>query len=247
MRGSTVTAPLPRTTGPVAGPTVAALLSSYRDGTATPTQIVDRVLSQIEERGEDGTWISVGDPGQLLDRAAALEADASTHSLPLYGIPFALKDSIDVAGWETTLACPDYAYGATQTAPSVQRLLDAGAILIGKTNLDQFATGLNGTRTPVPHPPQCFRQRPDLRRLELGVGPRGRAGRGPVRRRNRYGRLRTGAGRAERCLRLQAVTRPDQRRRPGAGLPVVGLREPDGGDGSRSADRVRRHRGPGHS
>jgi allophanate hydrolase len=148
MRGSTVVAPLPRTTGPVAGPTIAALLSSYRDGTTTPSHVVDTVLSQIGERGEDGTWISVAGPGQLFDRAAELEADASHQSLPLYGIPFALKDSIDVAGWETTLACPDYAYRATQTAPSVQRLLDAGAILIGKTNLDQFATGLNGTRTP---------------------------------------------------------------------------------------------------
>jgi allophanate hydrolase len=148
MRGSTVVAPLPRTTGPVAGPTIAALLSSYRDGTTTPSHVVDTVLSQIGERGEDGTWISVAGPGQLFDRAAELEADASHQSLPLYGIPFALKDSIDVDGWETTLACPDYAYRATQTAPSVQRLLDAGAILIGKTNLDQFATGLNGTRTP---------------------------------------------------------------------------------------------------
>ena len=69
-------------------------------------------------------------------------------SLPLYGIPFGVKDSIDVAGWPTTLACPGYAYVAEQTAPVVQRLLDAGAILIGKTNLDQFVTGLNGTCTP---------------------------------------------------------------------------------------------------
>jgi allophanate hydrolase len=93
---------------------------------------------------------------QLFDRAAELEAHPSLQSLPLYGIPFALKDSIDVAGWETTLACPGYAYRATQTAPSVQRLLDAGAILIGKTNLDQFATGLNGTRTPYPIPRSVF-------------------------------------------------------------------------------------------
>jgi allophanate hydrolase len=156
MRGSTTTAPLPRTTGPVAGPTIAALLSSYRDGVATPRQIVDRVLDLIEERGEDGTWISVARPSQLFDRAAELEADASLQSLPLYGIPFALKDSIDVAGWETTLACPEYAYRAAQTARSVQRLLDAGAILIGKTNLDQFATGLNGTRTPYPIPRSVF-------------------------------------------------------------------------------------------
>ena len=69
-----------------------------------------------------------------------------------------MKDSIDVAGWPTTLACPGYAYVAEQTAPVVQRLLDAGAILIGKNNLDQFATGLNGTRTPHPIPRSVFGQ-----------------------------------------------------------------------------------------
>jgi allophanate hydrolase len=101
MRGSTVAVPLPRTTGPVAGPTAAALLSSYRDGTTTPSQVVDSVLSQIEKRGQDGTWISVAGPGQLFERASELEAGASLQSLPLYGIPFALKDSIDVDGWDT--------------------------------------------------------------------------------------------------------------------------------------------------
>jgi allophanate hydrolase len=69
-------------------------------------------------------------------------------SLPLGGVPFAVKDSIDVAGMQTTVACPAFAYKATTTAPVVQRLLDAGAILVGKTNLDQFATGLVGTRSP---------------------------------------------------------------------------------------------------
>ena len=74
------------------------------------------------------------------------------------GIPFGVKDSIDIAGWPTTLACPEYAYVAAETAPVVQRLLDAGAVLIGKTNLDQFATGLNGTRTPYPTPHSVYGQ-----------------------------------------------------------------------------------------
>ena len=69
-------------------------------------------------------------------------------ALPLYGIPFAIKDNIDLAGVPTTAACPAYAYTPCKTAAVVQRLIDAGAIPIGKTNLDQFATGLVGVRTP---------------------------------------------------------------------------------------------------
>ncbi|HEX5611748.1 MAG TPA: allophanate hydrolase, partial [Burkholderiales bacterium] len=68
--------------------------------------------------------------------------------LPLYGIPFAIKDNIDLAGHPTTAACREYSYVAQQTAAAVQTLLDAGAMVIGKTNLDQFATGLVGTRSP---------------------------------------------------------------------------------------------------
>ena len=76
--------------------------------------------------------------------------------MPLFGIPFGVKDSLDVAGVPTTLACPEYAYVPDRTAPAVQRLLDAGAIFVGKTNLDQFATGLNGTRTPYTLPRSVF-------------------------------------------------------------------------------------------
>ena len=76
---------------------------------------------------------------------------------PLYGVPFAIKDNIDLAGHPTTAACPDFAYVAQQSAPVVQRLIDAGAIPIGKTNLDQFATGLNGTRSPYGAPASALR------------------------------------------------------------------------------------------
>ena len=69
-------------------------------------------------------------------------------ALPLYGVPFAIKDNIDLAGVPTTAACPAFAYMPQRSATVVQRLIDAGAIPIGKTNLDQFATGLNGTRSP---------------------------------------------------------------------------------------------------
>jgi allophanate hydrolase len=89
---------------------------------------------------------------QLIAAAEDIEKRPGARTLPLYGVPFGVKDSIDVAGVPTTLSCPDYAYVAEKTAPAVQRLLDAGALYVGKTNLDQFATGLNGTRTPYTVP-----------------------------------------------------------------------------------------------
>ena len=116
------------------------------------------MLAAIAERGDDGVWISLADDRAVQDRCAELAAIDDPSSLPLWGIPFGVKDSIDIAGWPTTLACPEYAYVATETAPVVQRLLDAGAVLIGKTNLDQFATGLNGTRTAYPTPRSVYGQ-----------------------------------------------------------------------------------------
>ena len=93
-------------------------------------------------------WLSTVPRAELLAAAAEIERRPGARTLPLYGVPFGVKDSIDVAGVPTTLSCPAYAYVAEETAPVVQRLLDAGALYVGKTNLDQFATGLNGTRTP---------------------------------------------------------------------------------------------------
>ena len=142
--------------GPIAGPSIAELTQSYRTTSLTPSDVVDQVLGRIAERGEDGTWISVLDRADLMIRAKELEQQADPASLPLYGIPFGVKDSIDVTGVATTLACPDYSYQATATAPVVARLIEAGAIYVGKTNLDQFATGLNGTRTPYPTPRSVF-------------------------------------------------------------------------------------------
>ncbi|ACV78409.1 allophanate hydrolase [Nakamurella multipartita DSM 44233] len=141
--------------GPADGPTIDDLTTAYRTAATTVSDVVDGVLASIADRGDDGTWISVAERSELLLRAKQLEA-ADPTSLPLYGIPFGVKDSIDVAGVATTLACPDYAYRATQTAPVVERLIEAGAIYVGKTNLDQFATGLNGTRTPYPVPRSVF-------------------------------------------------------------------------------------------
>ena len=110
----------------------------------------------ITARGDDGTWISVVPRDQLLAAAADIERRPAARTLPLYGVPFGVKDSIDVEGVPTTLSCPDYAYVASTTAPAVRRLLDAGALYVGKTNLDQFATGLNGTRTPYTVPRSVY-------------------------------------------------------------------------------------------
>jgi allophanate hydrolase len=134
--------------GPSIGPSVAEILASHAGGTGSPTKTAARVGDAMAARGDDGTWLSTVPRDQLLAAAEDIEKRPGARTLPLYGVPFAVKDSIDIAGVPTTLSCPDYAYIATATAPAVQRLLDAGALYVGKTNLDQFATGLNGTRTP---------------------------------------------------------------------------------------------------
>jgi allophanate hydrolase len=127
---------------------ITALESAYRAGTLTPTALVEQIYREIEAQGERPMWITLVPKEQSLIRAAQLEAPESPSSLPLFGIPFAVKDNFDVEGLPTTAACPAFAHDAVETAAAVKRLLDAGAILIGKTNMDQFATGLVGTRTP---------------------------------------------------------------------------------------------------
>ena len=127
-----------------------ALRAAYREGSMTPTTVVEVVLRRIADRGDDGVWISRVPDDRVVERAEALEGldeDARRH-LKLYGVPFAVKDCIDVAAMQTTAACPAFAYTAERTATVVERLLAAGAILVGKPNLDQFQSGLVGTRTP---------------------------------------------------------------------------------------------------
>jgi len=127
----------------------ASLTAAYADG-ARPADIVREAYRRIAAAGDPGIFLC------LIDEAAAVaEAERlGPHdpSKPLWGIPFAVKDNIDVAGLPTTAACPAYAYTPARSAAVVDRLVAAGAILIGKTNLDQFATGLVGVRTPYPVP-----------------------------------------------------------------------------------------------
>jgi allophanate hydrolase len=142
--------------GPSIGPSVAEILASHAGGTGSPTKTAARVADAIAVRGDDGTWLSTVPRDQLMAAASEIEMRPGARTLPLYGVPFGVKDSIDVEGVPTTLSCPDYAYVATTTAPTVRRLLEAGALYVGKTNLDQFATGLNGTRTPYTIPRSVY-------------------------------------------------------------------------------------------
>ncbi len=125
---------------------LAALRGAYEAGSLTPTRLVEALIARRREFPDHHIWIHEIPDDEL--RARARDLEAKPASLPLYGVPFVIKDNIDLAGVPTTAACPDFAYTPAESAPVVQALLDAGAILIGKANLDQFATGLVGTRSP---------------------------------------------------------------------------------------------------
>src|SRR5687768_9529555 len=118
-----------------------ALLQRYARGNVTPAQVVQAVHDAMEF-DPDHVWIYKLPINALQKYARALEARAGDRErLPLYGIPFAIKDNIDLAGVPTTAACPDFSYVPRRNATVVQRLIEAGAIPVGKSNLDQFATG----------------------------------------------------------------------------------------------------------
>ena len=136
---------------------VASLRAAYLSGGLSPLRLVETVLERIAACRDPAVWIARV-PAEAL-RARAQSLAAGDTSLPLYGIPFAVKDNIDVAGMPTTAGCPAFATTPTRSATVVRRLLDAGAILIGKTNLDQFATGLVGTRSPHGAPRCVFDER----------------------------------------------------------------------------------------
>ena len=127
----------------------------YQAGVLRPADVMAEVLARIAARGEDAVWIHRLPPNTVEEYVRALDGrDPAT--LPLYGVPFAVKDNIDLAGVPTTAGCPGFAYTPARTAPAVERAIAAGAIPIGKTNLDQFATGLVGTRSPYGVPANPF-------------------------------------------------------------------------------------------
>jgi allophanate hydrolase len=127
--------------------TVAAIVAAHRARTISPAETVARSFARIRAYNDPAVFISLRDEKDAVAEAEGLAAK-DANALPLFGVPVAVKDNIDVKGLPTTAACPAFSYQPAHDATSVARLRAAGAIIIGKTNLDQFATGLNGTRSP---------------------------------------------------------------------------------------------------
>jgi allophanate hydrolase len=135
---------------------IVQLSAMYRSGAVTPGAVAAEVVRRLEMSTHPHVWITVATADQIRKRGQELERLGPSAARPLFGIPFAVKDNIDVAGVPTTCACPEFAYTPTNDATVVKKLLEAGAIFVGKTNLDQFATGLNGTRSPYDAPRCVF-------------------------------------------------------------------------------------------
>ncbi|KAH9889733.1 amidase signature domain-containing protein [Xylariomycetidae sp. FL2044] len=139
---------------------ISVLTDLYQRQILTPQTVVETVFRRIEEyaQRDSSVWICLRSKDAVLEEARALESmyEKSGDLPPLYGIPFAVKDNFDVAGLDTTAACPDYTYASKSTAPVVEALSKAGALLIGKTNMDQLATGLSGCRSPFGTPASVY-------------------------------------------------------------------------------------------
>jgi allophanate hydrolase len=126
--------------------TLPALATFFAAG-GSPVAVANAALARIAAWDDPALFLARVPPNAVRARAATLAAEGP-RGRALFGVPFVVKDNIDVAGMPTTAGCPDYAYTPSEDAPVVARLLEAGAVLLGKVNLDQFATGLNGTRSP---------------------------------------------------------------------------------------------------
>ena len=135
---------------------IAALRKQFYQKPADLRPFYERLYQKIAA-SDDAIWIYRLSKEEIFSYVEEL-ASVPVDSLPLWGIPFAIKDNIDLAGVPTTAACPDFSYQATESATVVQRLIDAGAIPVGKTNLDQFATGLVGVRSPYGTPANALNQ-----------------------------------------------------------------------------------------
>ncbi|GAA5855278.1 hypothetical protein JCM8547_009016 [Rhodosporidiobolus lusitaniae] len=138
---------------------ITSLQTAYSSGSTTPVDVVRALHSRIESYSakDPAVWIDRVPFDDLLAAAEALQAKHEGKEKPaLYGVPFSVKNSIDVKGYKTTLACPTFAYVPDKTAPVVERVLEAGGLFVGTTNLDQFATGLVGHRSPY-GTPRCVK------------------------------------------------------------------------------------------
>lgn len=123
------------------------LKAKYLNGETTIKEVVSSIFSKIEQTRDYNIWIYTLNEEELKPYLKNLE-NKNPKDLPLYGIPFAIKDNIDLVSIPTTAGCPEFSYIPKKSAFVVEKLIEAGAIPIGKTNLDQFATGLVGTRSP---------------------------------------------------------------------------------------------------
>src|SRR5216684_21993 len=140
---------------------IASLRAAFLSGEVSASGVLDRALTRIAEWDDPALWIAQSSESAVRDEARPLDAAAAADPgfiewTPLFGIPFAVTDNLDVAGMPTTAGCPAFAYTPCETAPVVARLVAAGGVLLGKTNLDQFATGLVGTRSPYGVPRNPF-------------------------------------------------------------------------------------------
>jgi allophanate hydrolase len=126
---------------------IETLRGLYETRKLSPVDVVRGIYRRIAEGRVEAVWIHLRPEAEAASAAESLEGRRAAR-FPLFGIPFAVKDNIDVAGMPTTAACPDFSYLPATSATAVSRLERAGAICIGKTNLDQFATGLSGVRSP---------------------------------------------------------------------------------------------------
>ncbi len=131
-------------------------LAAFLDGGGSPVAVAEAALARLAAWNDPALLITATPPADVLARAVTLAAEGR-QGRPLWGVPFVVKDNIAAAGLPMTAACPDFAHVPAEDAPVVARLLAAGAILLGKANLDQFATGLNGTRSPYGTPRNAFR------------------------------------------------------------------------------------------
>lgn len=138
--------------------TVAAIVAAHRAGRLTPAQTVARSYQRIRDHNDPAVFISLRDERDAVAEADGLAARKDAAELPLYGVPVAVKDNIDALGFPTTAACPAFSYTPARDSTAVERLRAAGAIVIGKTNLDQFATGLVGVRSPYGIPKNPIRE-----------------------------------------------------------------------------------------
>jgi allophanate hydrolase len=134
---------------------ISSIHAAYRSGALTPVMLFKTLLKRIDSYPDEAVFIDRIPPETVLEQAASLDL-ARLDKLPLFGIPFVVKDNIDVAGIPTTAACPAFSYMPAHDAHVVAKLRAAGAIVLGKANLDQFATGLNGTRSPYGAPRSVF-------------------------------------------------------------------------------------------